>query len=548
MPAMRGQAVERQSSILVSRLGPPPVLVRPALACVYVRRDALDLGLGNRAELDSQASTTSLSRITDALATPGLIHKLDPRVVVGPEGSALETVATPQDVASPAVSRAIDQVASSASRLEVLIDVQCLDRPLSGTQVQILNLIRALGEAGEVDLHLLLPRKTHSSVESAAADLPNIQGRYTVDQLPRHPFPIIHRPYQLGSARQIGECQQLGRRLILTQQDMILVRTPSYYSALSEWQKNRANTFASWFAADHVAFFSQHAATDAASDAVLTPDKVSVVPLGVDHIAGTLPPEEPPEQLAGQSLPFMLVLGNSFMHKNRLFALRLLNHLRRDRGWHGRLVLAGGSPTHGSSVPLEHSYLQAHPEIVEAVFDVGPVTEAQKHWLYRNAGVVLFPTLYEGFGLVPFEAAALGVPCIYARRSALAEFLPSKAALLEGWRLEQIGEAVLNLLADKGYAASLCDAVMDAGRPLTWARTAQGYLDVYRRVLHAPVNRTSVAVDLSDFERHRATVSIREPDEIRIIAAYRESPVFHATLSTLMRLARVARRGLRLVR
>ena len=528
--------------------GSPPVLIRPVTACVYVRRDVLDLALANRAELDREESATAASRITDALATPGLVHKLDPRVVVGLVDAPLETLPSPQDIVSPAVGRAMDHVAISARGPEVLIDARCLDRPLSGTQVQILNLIRALGETGEVDLHLFLPRKVHPSSEAPVADLPNVQGHYTRDQLPRRAFPIIHRPYQLASTRQIGECQQLGRRLILTQQDMILVRTPSYYSSFTEWQKNREGTFASWLAADHVAFFSQHAAIDAASDAVLTPNKASVVPLGVDHLSEALPSEEPPEQLVGPTLPFMLVLGNSFMHKNRLFALRLIDYLRRVRGWDGRLVLAGGSPTHGSSVPLEHRYLRDHPELLDAVVDVGPVSEAQKYWLYRNSGLVLFPTLYEGFGLVPFEAAALGTPCIYARRSALAEFLPSEAALLDGWQLEHIGEAVLDLFADEGYAASLCNAVTQAGRPLTWARTAHGYLDVYRRVLDAPISRTTVPLDVSDFERHRAAISITEPEEIRIIAAYRRSPLFRTAMSTLIRSARLARKGLRLAR
>jgi glycosyltransferase involved in cell wall biosynthesis len=55
---------------------------------------------------------------------------------------------------------------------------------------------------------------------------------------------------------------------------------------------------------------------------------------------------------------------------------------------------------------------------------LGAVSEAEKLWLYSNAGLVLYPTLSEGFGLVPFEAAERGVPCLSTRQGSLDEVLP----------------------------------------------------------------------------------------------------------------------------
>ena len=134
-----------------------------------------------------------------------------------------------------------------------------------------------------------------------------------------------------------------------------------------------------------------------------------------------------------EGTPYLLVLGNAYVHKNRLFALRLFARLARDHGWDGTLVLAGGHPPFGASVEDEQAYLAGQLELRPRVVDLGAVGEDEKRWLLRNAKLLLYPSLYEGFGLVPFEAAALGTPAVYAHRSSMQEFLPLDGALFKGW-------------------------------------------------------------------------------------------------------------------
>ncbi len=52
--------------------------------------------------------------------------------------------------------------------------------------------------------------------------------------------------------------------------------------------------------------------------------------------------------------------------------------------------------------------------------------EAEKAWLYAHAAAVVYPTIYEGFGLVPFEAAAHGTPCLFAPQASLRETLRAR--------------------------------------------------------------------------------------------------------------------------
>src|SRR5205085_8072545 len=109
----------------------------------------------------------------------------------------------------------------------------------------------------------------------------------------------------------------------------------------------------------------------------------------------------------------ILCLGTDFHHKNRIFALRMLGDLHRRAGWRGHLVFAGPTVAYGSSRADEARMLKREPRLADFVIDVGAVTETEKAWLLRRAQLVLYPTIYEGFGLVPFEAAEHGVACMW---------------------------------------------------------------------------------------------------------------------------------------
>jgi hypothetical protein len=175
--------------------------------------------------------------------------------------------------------------------------------------------------------------------------------------------------------------------------------------------------------------------------------------------------------------------------------------------------------------------------------DVGRVDEAEKRWLYRNAALVLYPTIYEGFGLVPFEAAAFATASAYSRRSALGEFLPAEGALLEGWEPAADAARIARVLGDEGAAERIVEAVRAAGRPLTWERTARAYVDVYRSALAAPAGISLVAGQ--DFGLEPRELVARTPTERRLLKAYRLSPLARAGIDAALGAVAVSRRWVR---
>ena len=93
------------------------------------------------------------------------------------------------------------------------------------------------------------------------------------------------------------------------------------------------------------------------------------------------------------------------------------------------------------------------------------ITEAQKRWLYERAALVLYPSVVEGFGIVPFEAAAHGVPVLATRHGSMDETLPEGIPTLDGFDVGRAADTAWTLLHDG-------EAARRAGRGAARARPA----------------------------------------------------------------------------
>ena len=261
-------------------------------------------------------------------------------------------------------------------------------------------------------------------------------------------------------------------------------------------------------------FFSAHALRDAVRDDLLEAARCSVVPLGIaseqaDPVAGLQPPRDP--RLA--QTPFLLCIGADYEHKNRPFALAVADELRRREGWDGVLVLAGPHVEHGSSQSEEAAVRSERSLGSEAVIDLGPVRPSERQWLMNRAAALIYPTVQEGFGLVPFEAAMCGVPCLFASQSSLEELLDADLATLVAWDPVASASAGMELLSDGPQRHGHVDRVRRAAEQLTWDRCAAQTVEAYRAAAAAPL-RASAEFAWQALEREREIVlldaSVRE--------------------------------------
>jgi glycosyltransferase involved in cell wall biosynthesis len=182
----------------------------------------------------------------------------------------------------------------------------------------------------------------------------------------------------------------------------------------------------------------------------------------------------------------MLCLGTDFRHKNRVFALRVLDELQRRHGWRGRLVLAGQRVARGSSLGDEERLLVEQPALARALVSLGAVSETEKAWLLRRSRLVLYPTVYEGFGLIPFEAADHGAPCLWAAGTSLSEVLPAAEAGIVAWDPASAADRALALMRDESARERQIEAVRRAAANLRWETTADRLVEIYRATCDGP--------------------------------------------------------------
>jgi glycosyltransferase involved in cell wall biosynthesis len=441
----------------------------PVWGCTLVTRAALDLA----GPLDD-----GFGARCSAL---GLLHVVAGDAVVTAEGPS---AAAPAGEREP-VARLRRRAQKLADGISVTVDARILRDPLAGTQVHTLELLAALHRTGAVRLRALLPPNPTPVAAELLDRLDGLERLDSDDLDDRTPATaIVHRPYQVSSALDLLTLRQVGEQLVVTHQDLLGYHNPAYHADRATWEAYRRLTRTALTAAYAVLAFSEHAAADLRKEELVDAGRLRVALLGVDHtlhelVAQPRPPERA-EELA--SAPYLLCIGTDLRHKNRPFAFELLRELRRRHGWDGRLVLAGVHVSEGSSAADEAAWRDRHPELADAIVDAGAPDESEKAWLYANAAAVVYPTTYEGFGLIPFEAAEHGTPCLFAPQASLAELLPGADRLVP-WDAQASADRAIGVLREDGERERLLEAVRAAAGRLTWDAYAATLLETYADAL-----------------------------------------------------------------
>jgi glycosyltransferase involved in cell wall biosynthesis len=516
-----------------------PRLNRAVGPCVYVRREALELvgKLDGELELPIALELDFSQRCLLA----GLAHVAADDVLVQLLAPARRTGAHDQGAGAPSelparllerypylsetamlaesdvLERALEAASGPRRRLWVTLDARALDGAVTGTQVHVLELILALAQTAALRLRLLVWAERidqptlellHALPETEVLAVENVDAA-----TPRST--VFHRPQQAFSPGDVALALALGEHLVLSQLDLIAYRNPGYFSDASAWEDYRRASRHGLAAADRVVVFSDHTRRELLGDALVEPERVRVVPPGLDHRA---PAQGRPPQGLGNppASGYLLCLGTDFRHKNRVFALRLLACLRKDHAWKGRLVLAGTHISYGSSRELERAFLDEHPELREVVVELDSVSEEEKAWLIAHAEAVVYPSVYEGFGLVPFESALAGSPCVFAAQSSLAEIAPARTATILPWDPTQSAAAAHALLTDADTRKRQIEALTTAADGLTWAVAAVSMVEVYREAALAPV-RVAATLSRDAVEHERKSIAIHEAVVAKLI-------------------------------
>ena len=129
------------------------------------------------------------------------------------------------------------------------------------------------------------------------------------------------------------------------------------------------------------------------------------------------------------------------------------------------LVFTGG-PTAELANCIEHFH------VTQRVYFAGAVPETRLPSLYRSAEALVFPSLYEGFGLPILEAMACGTPVVTANVTAMPEVAGGAALLVDPTSVEQIARAMEQILSDTTLRQQLRHKGLIRSAEFSWAGTA----------------------------------------------------------------------------
>jgi glycosyltransferase involved in cell wall biosynthesis len=203
--------------------------------------------------------------------------------------------------------------------------------------------------------------------------------------------------------------------------------------------------------ADRVVVLSEFVRRRAVDRLGLDDARIRVVPSGVDHAELT------PGSERG---PFLLYPARRWPHKNHERLFSAFGQLRRSRP-ELRLVLTGG----GGAGPVP-----------DGVDDLGLVPRARLVALFRTASALVFPSLYEGFGLPLLEAMACGCPVACSDAGALPEVAGGAARLFDPYDPTAIAAAVAEVLAEP---APWTERGLARAAGFSWEQTARATGEVY---------------------------------------------------------------------
>ena len=120
---------------------------------------------------------------------------------------------------------------------------------------------------------------------------------------------------------------------------------------------------------------------------------------------------------------------------------------------------------------------------------LGEVAVEELVALYSRALALVYPSLYEGFGMPVLEAMACGCPVVTSDRSSLPEVAGDAALLVDPADRGQLSRAMVTLATDPGGRGRLAAAGHTRAERFTWRATAEGMVAVFDEVLATRAGR-----------------------------------------------------------
>ena len=211
------------------------------------------------------------------------------------------------------------------------------------------------------------------------------------------------------------------------------------------------------------------------------PAKITAIPLGVESIFMPLSSDETQAVLSKHALEhgrYFLTVGTLEPRKNLTLAIRAYSALPESIRKRYPLVVIGMKGWHATEI----EQLIAPLERAGYIRPLGYVSRSDLATIIAGATTLVYPSIYEGFGLPPLEAMACGTPVICSNVSSLPEVVGDAGILIDPSDEVGLKEKLQTIIEDQCLRDDLAARSRARSLDFTWEKCAQRTVQVYKSV------------------------------------------------------------------
>lgn len=365
--------------------------------------------------------------------------------------------------------------------MRVAIDARLLAYSSGGICQYTVQLARGLAEVDQVDQFILVQSVHQKGCPITAPNFSSIRVRtpphHRLEQLF---LPLEMAPLRIDLLHSPDFIPPFHRRCksVITVHDLGFFYYPE--SLTDESLRYYRQVRRAVQSADAIIAVSRQTARDLVELAGAPEDKISVVYEAASPSLRPQPPHEARAQVTarwGITRPYFLFVSTIEPRKNLATLLRALVHVRQVHDVELAVVGSYGwlyEPT----LALLHDL-----DLGASVRLLGTVPNEELPVLYSGSIALVYPSLYEGFGLPPLEAMACGAPVVASNAPCLPEIIGDAGLLVDPRDDRALADAMLRVMEDPALRESLIAAGHIRAARFSWRQTALETLNVYRKAV-----------------------------------------------------------------
>jgi len=352
-----------------------------------------------------------------------------------------------------------------------------------GIGTYIRNLLRQLARLDQKTEYILLCRPEDKAALSMVG--PNLRpvveraGNYSVLEQFTIPFALRREGVTLFHAPHYVLPPLVKCPSVVTIHDCIHLMFPQYLPNRLALRYARTSIEGAAKRATRVITVSESSKRDILRFVDIPPEKIDVTYNAYDERFIAEPREEEVVRVRERYQlhdEFVLYAGGVKPHKNLERLIQAFDLVRKMGLDHLKLVLIGDDISRYASLRRAVHRHQLH----QFVRFLGYMPEETLAVMYRLAGVFVFPSLYEGFGLPPLEAMASGTPVVTSNVSSLPEVAGDAAVLVDPLDPHAIAQGIYRVLTDDQLRRDLRARGAARARQFSWETSVRRVREIYQ--------------------------------------------------------------------